>query len=309
MKKLKFLSIAVIAVLCTACPDDPDPKITEKIETNGQEGDYSGNEDKGDDSDESNEDNNGEDDSNDDSNGSVEDEKTGEEILKENIIGKWYRSVRNCYYYFLEDGNGYTERFDNYDGIYRRAFEWDIIGNTMYFEWLKDDFYNASEVQCPVSFDADGNLVFGTDETYERKSSVGTTTVGYKHPPFVNYLRRSDGYFYELSCAEMKCSHATGSGAIYKYLFFYGSNGELTPISTTFVYCTPYYEGIDKYWRAGTYNIQSKSGYWIYGGWYNWCGSNQGREDGTLKIKTVGNMMSFDWKFYDAIGHFIGSVM
>ena len=159
-----------------------------------------------------------------------------------------------------------------------------------------------------MSFDADGNLVFGTDETYKRQSSVGTTTEDYKNPPFVNYLRRSDGYFYELSYAEMKCSHATGTGANYKYLFFYGSNGELTPLSTTFVYCTPYYEGIDKYWRAGTYNIQSKSGYWIYGGWYNWRGSSQGREDGTLKIKTVGNMMSFDWEFYDAIGHFVGTV-
>ena len=42
--------------------------------------------------------------------------------LGRNIVGTWVIEKSKEYYYFLSDGNGYTEKENSYDGVFRRAF-------------------------------------------------------------------------------------------------------------------------------------------------------------------------------------------
>lgn len=108
----------------------------------------------------------------------------------------------------------------------------------------------------------------------------------------------------------MRCDHATGTEGSMKHLFFFGANGKLEPISARFMYSTPYYEGIDKEWYDGTYKIQSKNGYYIYGGLYCINNSWSSRCDGELKIESSGKIMTLDFELDDgdAVGHFTGSI-
>ena len=239
----------------------------------------------------------------------------GNSSTRGKIVGKWKDagSSNPKSYYFLKDGYGYAEYTKSDDGVFRRAFKWSLDDEVLTVEYDNDDYFSQSNNSYIVSFDSDGNMVFTNVKTNKQSSYVninnnGTTSVDYKNPPFVNYVR-SYGYYYELSKAIMSCEHGAGTQSNFKYLVFYGANELLLPYGVRFMYATPYYEGINKEWSDGSYIISSKSGHWVYGGMYAYKNSWSGRCDGKLTIKTVGKIMYLDFNLDDGdvIGHFEGA--
>ncbi len=217
------------------------------------------------------------------------------------------------YYYYLGDGNGYQEQAQSNNGIYRQVFTWTMDGDKLTIIYDGDEYYTTSEYSYIVSFDSEGNLTLldskNQSTIYTKINNNATTNVKFKEPPFASYIRIY-GAYYELSRASMSSDHGTGTGANFKHLMFFGTNDLMQPIGARFMYSTPYYEGIDKYWSEGSYNINSDSGYWIYGGTYCYRNSWSSRCDGKLKIKKTNNIMVFDFNLDDgdAIGHFVGTV-
>ncbi len=230
------------------------------------------------------------------------------------IVGTWMDAsgkIRSTYYY-LKDGNGYDEFTKSDDGVFRRTFKWNLEDDVLTVDYDKDDYFANSNNSYYVSFDTEGNMTLTNVKTnkqsgYVKINNKGTTSVNYKNPPFVNYVRIY-GYYYELTKAIMKCDHGVGTQSNSKDLMFYGANEKLSPIGVRFMYFTPYYEGINKEWGDGTYTIKSKGDYWVYGGVYTHNSSQSYRCDGRLTIRTSGKTKSFDFNLDDgdAIGHFEG---
>ncbi|MBQ7342485.1 MAG: hypothetical protein IJW42_04425 [Alistipes sp.] len=223
-----------------------------------------------------------------------------------------YKDESGTYYYYLSDGNGYCESAESNNGIYRRVFTWSLDNDNLTRIYLRDGYYAGQQIVGSISFDSEGNLILTGSKgstTYKRVNNNATTTVKYKEPPFVNYIRIF-GIYYKLSSVTMRCFHSSvGTESNFKYLFFYGENGEYKPIGAMFDYCTPYYEGIDKYWSEGSYRITSDSGFWTYGVRYYRVGEYSAKE-GILKIKRSNNIMTFDFNLddNDVVGHFVGAV-
>lgn len=150
-------------------------------------------------------------------------------------------------------------------------------------------------------------------KSYLNNSSQSGDNTGKDNPPYANYMYCTSwggkGYV-ELTKVEMQCEHGKGTEPNYKYLRFFGANGQVSPNGAVILYTTPYYEGIDKYWSDGTYKVNIGSGLWHYiihpyiNG-YNAC--NQ-EHDGKLTIKSSGNIMVIDYKSDDIIMHFSGTV-
>lgn len=233
--------------------------------------------------------------------------------LEKNIVGTWVIEKSKENYYFLSDGNGYTEKVNSYDGVFRRAFAWSADDEQMVMTYQEDDYFADAQITYRVSVGEDNTLTLTNVENdkktvYKRVNQNGTANVDFKNPPFVNYIRIY-GYYYEVSMAEMSCKHAVGTNANYKYLMVYGNNGSMSPTGAYFMYATPYYEGINKEWGDGTYNIKSESGYWIYGGVYIYKGDTSSRCNGKLTIKTAGNIKVIDFNLDDGdvIGHIAGN--
>lgn len=241
-----------------------------------------------------------------------------ENPLVKRMIGTYSKPSNFSYkqpyiYYYLSDGNGYIEQKESYDGVYRRAFTWRINNDKLIMTYAYDEYYGDFEQIYTISFDSEGNLTLidskNKSVVYSKINNNTTTSVKFKEAPFVNYIRIY-GIYYSLSYVSMKCDHATGTGANMKHLMFFGANGSMEPIGARFMYSTPYYEGIDKYWSEGTYRIQQKSGYWIYGGIYCYAKYWNERSNGTLKIKRTNNIMELDFNLDngDAIGHYVGTI-
>ena len=229
--------------------------------------------------------------------------------LEAKVIGEW-RRVNNSKesIYILENGEGYEERLKSNGGILWCPFEWKVDSD----KFIRRNLNSTSDHIYDLTFNDDGNIILQSDilsYEYKQISKNGTTNVNYKGTPYPNYICIF-GYYYELSEVVMRCDHATGTEANMKHLFFFGANGSMEPIGARFMYSTPYYEGIDKMWYDGTYNIKSKSGYYIYGGVY--CLNNywESRSDGKLTIKSSGKIMTLDFNLDDgdAIGHFSGVI-
>ena len=216
-------------------------------------------------------------------------------------------------YYFLGDKNGYCQWEESHNGICRRVFTWSMDGDMLTVSYKADDYYRGIERTYNVSFDNEGNATLLTSDGeslyYSKINNNATTNVRYTEPPFVNYIRIY-GIYYKLSSVAMSCDHGSGTDANFKDLMFYGANNSMQPIGARFTYSTPYYEGIDKYWDEGYYNIDSDSGFWTYGGLY--CKTSwSSRCDGWLEIEKSNSIMIFNFNLDDgdAIGHFEGSVM
>lgn len=228
--------------------------------------------------------------------------------LEEKLMGTWKEPhfSNTILYHFLESGGGYYEEKNSYDGYKLSPFTWTIKGMTLEITWEK-----GNKRTIEISSIVDGNLV-GYISNIEIKlaqiSTERTTDFDYKKPPYVNYVRYYDGFYYELTKAVMRCNHANGTNSNSKYLQFFGPDGYLDPIGVVFTYFTPYYEGIDKEWYDGTYIINRKSGFWIYGAFYTMRGVDSGRCDGKLTIKTAGEIKFLDFNLDDGdlIGHFEG---
>lgn len=226
---------------------------------------------------------------------------TQDELLKAKLIGKWQRTsslYRGYYESYLSNGEGYVEEYNSDDGIMRFAFRWDIVDSCI--ERTRLD--NGYKVTIEFEFLENGNMKQSSRE-YKKVSDNGTTSVDYKNPPFKSYILHAETYYYELTQAVMRCNHATGTESNSKYLQLFGNNGLLDPTGVVFCYFTPYYEGIDKYWADGKYNLTSKSTNWVYGGWYIVQGSNSYRLDGELTIKTQNQIKYIDFEFEDGYSH------
>lgn len=234
--------------------------------------------------------------------------------LERTVVGYYQvkgSSPRTEYHHFLEDGNGYVQKYEYYSGIFRRAFVWHIEDEQLIVTYAKDSYAGSHTWVYDVEITDDGLYLKDVDmkveRDLERLNSEGTTNVDYKNPPFTNYMLL-DGIYYELSYAKMKCTHGTGTSANFKYLYFYGKNGTLDPFGVVFVYSTPYYEGINNDWYEGNYYIDSESGYWRYGGFYYYRGTSSSRCDGLLTIEYVGDMMFADFELDYMSGHFEGEI-
>ena len=236
----------------------------------------------------------------------------GNNSTKKRIVGTWIDTNDKLYYY-LNDGNGYTEYTKSDDGVFRRAFEWTLEEDVLTEAYAKDDYFADANISHIVSFDSEGHITLTNTKnnkqaTYRKINDKGTTSVKYNNPPFINYVRIY-GYYYELSKAVMRCEHGNGTQSNGKYLNIFGANELMSPIGVWFNYFTPYYEGIDKEWADGTYKLSTKSSHWVYGGAYTYKGNMSGRCDGKLTIKTSGKIKYFDFNLDsgDAVGHFEGT--
>lgn len=223
------------------------------------------------------------------------------------LIGTWKLDSVKSYYYLMRDGNGYYESYNSYNGIYKRSLKWEADNYTITIELLKDDYYSSSTSSYTISENS-GTLQFSSKKYVYTKISGTVTNEDYRSKPYDNYIRIM-GYYYELSEAVMRCSHATGTESNFKHLFFNGTNGTTDPYGAIFAYATPYYEGINKEWLDGSYSIKQGGSHWIYTGWYYHKGSSLGQCEGKLNIKTSGKIKVFDFNLSDGdcVGHFAGN--
>ena len=231
------------------------------------------------------------------------------------LIGKWVNNRYSTpeYYYFLQDGQGYKEKLVKNDGIERRPITWRLQDSLISITYEDAGYYGETTIDYTIMRCDEDSLKLRYNDynnitNLTRINNNGTTTIDYRQPPYTSYLR-AHGIYYPLTKAIMRCFHSTGTEANEKSICFFGNTGSMKPTGARFMYFTPYYEGINKEWYDGTYDIQSKSDYWIYGGTYTYNNYISSRCNGTLTIKTVGNIKYFDFVLddKDAVGHFEGT--
>lgn len=165
---------------------------------------------------------------------------------------------------------------------------------------------------------SDNDLEFGTDYKFSvtaydvqgnayRTYTYPFTTKGYKG--MVNYVVY-EGEYYDLEYAQMSQKHdistGTGTGTNFKFLdLYYGDNGLVR-----FTYAVHEWEGIDKEWMEGTYNIKDNSSYHSYSALFIKEGKSQQPGGGKLVIKrTSNNYYTFDFELELAAGHFEGNLV
>lgn len=144
----------------------------------------------------------------------------------------------------------------------------------------------------------------------EHKSkTIDITTIGEAgNTNYFNFNYKS----YKINRAEMSQKHGhsgTGTGSNTKYLTFYCSDDTYVQ----FDYNVAEWEGIDKLWGEGTYNISRLGGYYKYGCLALIDGDLKNRSywdfTGTLIIKKKSNnYYTFDFSLEQMKGHFEGSV-
>ena len=225
------------------------------------------------------------------------------------LIGKWelkQSSTKTKTYHFLSKGKGYADSsFDSSkygNGLYRCHFEWYNDEETIYLRF-EDDPEIAT-----IKYSVSGNNLTLNQLTYSKISNAGSVDFDYTKKPYDSYIYNGS-YYFPLIKVEAKCSHGTGTSANEKYLMFYGINNQITPVGLYFYYATPYYEGIDANWPNGTYKTSSKTGYWTYRIIGRAGRSVFSGNEGTLKIKTAGNLWIFDYEGDDYISlHFEGKL-
>lgn len=144
----------------------------------------------------------------------------------------------------------------------------------------------------------------------EHKSkTIDITTIGEAgNTNYFNFNYKS----YKIYRAEMSQRHGnsgTGTGSNTKYLTLYCSDDTYVE----FDYNVAEWEGINKLWGEGTYQISRNGGYYKYGCIAKIDGKLKNRSDwdftGTLTIKkSSNNYYTFDFSLEEMKGHFEGSV-
>lgn len=187
----------------------------------------------------------------------------------------------NCYYYELNGESGHTQ-----SGICK-------------VEYDDDELEFGTEYEITVTaYDIDGNEY--------RPYTYSFMTKGYEG--MVNYLVYQ-GNYYELSHAEMSQRHdytGTATGTNWKFLTLYSSDETYI----RFQYAVPEWEGIDKEWFEGTYNIQTNSEFWKYSYIIVIDGKVEHtyQQTGTLTIKELsGGYLTIDFELDNFAGHYEGT--
>lgn len=211
------------------------------------------------------------------------------------LIGKWERSIKNRYFYdyhFLNNGFGfYEERHvsNKTEGKLRIPFEWQTTGGKL---TILEDGNSPETSEYVIKNDI---LTFGKNNfEYTHVNSLGTVDFDYTQLPYPNGYITNGSYHYKITMVKESCSHGQGTTSNYKFINFFGENGELSPNGFTVSYATPYYEGISSDWPEGVYKLRQSSSYWTYVGFGNVKGVNTNQIEGTLKIKRVGRNVTYD---------------
>lgn len=265
-----------------------------------------------------------------------------EENNQYGIVGSWFNE------YFTESISGYDlfvfhedGSFEKYSKSQYRQFPiksytytgmYSLAENTINFQYKRTDLSDYHEDSGIYSIENSclsiKKTAFGSFSGNFYKSSFKTLDnieFGKKYldnpnkeelieqnSPYQNYMYSwySKDKYIELTKVEMQCEHGKGTQANTKYLRFCGPNGSVSPNGAVILTMTPYYEGIDKNWIDGTYKINTGSGYYKYfihpyveG--HDWTSDES---EGTLTIKTNGNIKTFNYKSSNTIIHFVGMV-
>lgn len=235
-------------------------------------------------------------------------------LTARDLSGTW-KSLDNTsqYLYITKDNHMTYEEEKAYDGISHSDYIYKLTDNQL-------DYYNTSNPSRTYSFSVkiEGDMLYMTKDTktwkFSRQSSSAPDL--YQCLPYDSYICYGDVY-YPLVSAEMKCNHAKGTEANYKFLTLRGTSGtSLMPNSVTFFYTTPYYDGINAEWRNGTYSINEKANsYYTYGINSCYIGNKDYQSSmhmiygGKLKIASSGSLMTIDYTDESGIEvHFTGKM-
>lgn len=284
MKKILFLLLLACPICITSCHDDD------------YDDDYYYNSDSGSGS------------------SSSSSSSSSSKVTEKNLAGTWKSLDDTSEYLYITKNNHMTfEAKKSYDGILHEDCVYKLTGDQL-------DYYNSADPSISYSFSVkiEGNTLLMTKGTKTWKFSRMSTTAPdvYQCLPYDSYISYGSVY-YPLVSAEMTCSHAKGTEANYKFLTLRGSSDKsLKPNSVTFVYTTPYYDGINAEWRNGTYVINENArNYYTYGisacyiGNLDYQSTKHLIYGGKLKISTSGSQTTIDYKDESGIEvHFSGKM-
>lgn len=128
--------------------------------------------------------------------------------------------------------------------------------------------------------------------------------------PYLNFMYgwySGTHCYVELTKVEMQCKHGFNGESNFQYLRFCGKNGNVSPNGALVVHSRPSFEGIDKYWRDGTYKIKRGGGYYSYAMHSYFNGKMYTEDEGTLTIKSNGKYKVIDYKSDYLRIHFEGT--
>ena len=194
--------------------------------------------------------------------------------------------------------------------------KFEMTGTATSFQWAKGDYVSSSKNKYTESktFDVSDLRPKTTYEisavAYDKNGKKGQTITQKfttTEAPYKGYIYYKEK-FYPLTSATMRAVHATSSsGANTKYLELKGDDAWIT-----YSYSTHSWDGIDREWRDGTYEIeQDLSSYYTYHGMWKAGRSATNDAAGTLIIKSSGSKIYIDFEMDDVMvvyGHFEGKV-
>lgn len=238
--------------------------------------------------------------------------------LAKQLIGTWKIKNNSATYSYFENGEGLYENRNSNGAIFWKWYKWEVTDSIITLNYEADgySYTKVTPKKFIISYLETGNCIQyeyengkkGDKWEYTKINNLGTSDIKYNSTPYESYIRIW-GYYYPIHKAVMRCFHSTGTEANEQYLQFFGEIDLFNPAGAYLRYATPYYEGIDSYWRDGTYRISSSNSYWVYNFVYAKNNASYKATEGSITIKTANQLRVIDWRVDngDCIGHFVGT--
>lgn len=235
-------------------------------------------------------------------------------IKGKHLEGTWLDLSNNkAYYYFTDDGKLTKESNKSSEGFIHVDYNYTIKDSILVTK--KTGLSGTSEDEYTISIKKDTLFMKNYRGVVSKYLKVDSEKPNkFNILPYESYLYDSRyNTFYPIRTATMKADHGTGTLANFKFLILRAEYSEsLLPTGIMFNYSTPYYEGINREWGEGSYQISRSGGYHTYGITMCYIGGYDASnmlDGGTLNISKNSSYMVIDYKDKGGtLVHFVGKV-
>ncbi|MDE6273119.1 MAG: hypothetical protein K2M31_08965 [Muribaculaceae bacterium] len=211
-------------------------------------------------------------------------------------------------WYFGPEGKGYkisSKRGKSY-GLKYSSFIWNTKNNGQlairYSGSNEDVFFNYTIDGSKLNLENPNSG--GYIKKLEKMNGSFDPNFDASKPPYANYIKTDNGYYYNITKMQSGCTHAgSTSNSNEKFINFFGENGNLFDTGLRITYYTPSWEGIDNYWNSGTYTLSNSSFYsykimaYVNGTRFDTYAGEK------FKITTNGNITTYDFYGQDVQLH------
>lgn len=233
-------------------------------------------------------------------------------ITEKKLVGTWTQvGNSDIHLYFTNNGETTYEREYPNEGIRRSDNNFKISGGVISYYDVKSKEKTGDEIVCMskdtlICKSLNGKFIYKYLKTDSAEPKV------FNVKPYDSYV--FDAYkecYYPLYWASMWTDHGGGTSSNSKYLSLgWADDKSYKPTSIVFSYFTPYYEGITRDWKDGTYKIKSSSDYWTYGVSLFYANNQKVyHEGGVLTISTKSSIRTIHYEDEEGhVVHFVGKM-